>query len=100
MNKVKKSMTPFAMIYMIVFIMWFPKFFREWVLNDYSKRFTFVFSNVPGPRNPLCIAGCKTISQGFYVPAMKTVCGGIGILSHADVVKICVTADKAVMKHP
>jgi len=29
MNKVKKSMTPFAMIYMIVLIMQFPKFIRE-----------------------------------------------------------------------
>jgi hypothetical protein len=53
MNKVKKSMTPFAMIYMIVLIMQFPKFIREAILYDYSKRFTFVFSNVPGTRNPL-----------------------------------------------
>ena len=46
MDKVKLSMTPFAMIYMIKAIMSMPHFLREAVINDYSKRITFVISNV------------------------------------------------------
>lgn len=62
MEKVKKSMTPFGMIYMIKAIMSMPHFLREAVINDYSKRITFVISNVPGPRKPLKVAGCRTNS--------------------------------------
>lgn len=53
MDKVKKSMTPFAMIFMIKAIIFMPHFMREAVINDYSKRITFVISNVPGPRKVL-----------------------------------------------
>lgn len=100
MDKVKVSMTPFAMIYMIKAIMSMPHFLREAIINDYSKRITFVISNVPGSRKPLKVAGCKSNSHGFFVPALKTCCGGISILSHADTIKICVSTDKAVMEHP
>jgi WS/DGAT C-terminal domain len=100
MNKVKQSMTPFAMIFMLKAIMCMPHFMREAVINDYSKRITFVISNVHGPRKALRIGGSKTFSEGFFVPALKTVCGGISIISHADVVKICISTDKAVMEHP
>jgi diacylglycerol O-acyltransferase len=100
MDKVKHSLTPFAMIFMIKCIMSMPHIIREAVINDYTKRITFVISNVPGPRKALTIAGCKTHSQGFFVPALKTVVGGISILSHADVVKICISTDQAIMEHP
>jgi len=49
MNSVKGSMTPFAMVHMHKVIMNFPKIIRQWILNDFSKRVTFVFSSVPGP---------------------------------------------------
>ena len=62
MDKVKISMTPFAMIYMIKAIMSMPHFLREAVINDYSKRITFVISNVPGSRKPLKVSGSKTKS--------------------------------------
>jgi hypothetical protein len=61
-NKVKQSMTPFAMIFMLRAIMSMPHFIREAVINDYSKRITFVISLVPGPRKSLSIAGSKTYS--------------------------------------
>jgi|LauGreDrversion4_2_1035121.scaffolds.fasta_scaffold276971_1 hypothetical protein len=37
---------------------------------------------------------------GFFVPALHSVAGGIGIISINDVVKIGLTMDKVVMKHP
>lgn len=49
MNSVKGSMTPFAMVHMHRLIMMFPSFLTEWILNDFSKRFTFVFNSVSGP---------------------------------------------------
>jgi hypothetical protein len=49
MNRVKGSMTPFAMVHMHKVIMNFPSLIREWVFNDFSKRVTFMFNSVSGP---------------------------------------------------
>jgi hypothetical protein len=43
-DKVKQSMTPFAMIFMLRAIMSMPHFIREAIITDYSKRITFVIS--------------------------------------------------------
>jgi hypothetical protein len=61
-SKVEQSMTPFAMIFMLRAIMSMPHFVREAVINDYSKRITFIISLVPGPRKSLSISGSKTYS--------------------------------------
>lgn len=38
--------------------------------------------------------------MGFFVPAIKSLMGGIGIISHCDTVKVCLTMDKVTMEHP
>jgi hypothetical protein len=78
MNKVKGSMTPFAIVHMLKVTMNFPSLIREWVLNDFSKRVTFLFNGV----------SIKTLSESF------------SLFTHCKRVKICVTADKSVIKHP
>lgn len=100
MNKVKHSMTPFAMVHMHRVIMNFPSLIRTWILNDFSKRMTFTLSFVHGPSSPLTIAGSKSISQAFLACAMCTMSGGISVFSHCKNLKIGITADEAAMKHP
>lgn len=100
MNRVKFSMTPFAMVHMHRVIMNFPGFIREWVLNDFSKRITFSFNFVHGSQNPQTIATCKSKSQGFLSVSMGTVTGNISVFLHCKKLKICLTTDKAAMEHP
>ncbi len=38
--------------------------------------------------------------MGFIMPVGKSIVGSFSIISHADVVKVGVTMDKAVMKDP
>lgn len=100
MNKVKYSMTPFAMVHMHRVIMNFPSIIRTWILNDFSKRMTFTLSFVHGPQNPLTIASSKSKSQGFLACAMCTMSGSISVFSHCKRIKIGITADAAAIKHP
>lgn len=89
------------MVHMHSIIMRFPFLFREWVLNDFSKRFTFAYSFINGPVTPAAtIAGCRLKSMSFVEVAHGTMSGSISIFSHCQKIKICLSVDKAVMRHP
>lgn len=62
MDKLKRSMTPFAMMYMHKAIMNFPAMIREWIINDYTKRVTFGFEFIKSNSVPSTITGSKTKS--------------------------------------
>ena len=100
MNKVKYSLTPFAMIHMHKVIMHFPSIIREWILNDFSKRITFSFSFAFGPQRPITIANSRSISQAYLGVAMGTMSGAITVCTHCKKLKIGVTADAAAIKNP
>ena len=101
MNAVKKSIVPFGFLYIAKIIMAVPnQFLRNFFISLVSDRMTFVFSNVPGPQKNYVLAGKQTSCVGFFVPAVHSIAGGIGIVSINDVVKSGLTMDKVVMKHP
>jgi len=58
---------------------------------------TFGFSNVPGPKEPFIVAGKKNNGIGFIMPVGKSICGTFSIISHVDVIKVCISMDKATM---
>lgn len=96
----KKSPIPFALLYFVRILMTLPLFGIDLALSDWAERMTFAFSNVPGPRQPYIISGYKTNSVGFFVPALKTLMGGISIFSYVDRIKIGIIADKACIENP
>lgn len=73
---------------------------RDLILNDFSSKMTFVFSNVPGPKKPYVLNGKASKGISFYVPGLKSCMGGISIMSHCDTVKISLSMDESVMKDP
>jgi hypothetical protein len=88
------------MVHMHRVIINFPSFLRRWVLNDFSKRLTFVFNAMPGSQTQTTIAGSTQLSQAFLGMSYHTMSGSISVFTHCKKVKIGLTADKAVMKHP
>ena len=77
-----------------------PHFLRDMLIEMFGKKMCFVFSNVPGPSEPYKLTGVPTKSLAFFVPAIKSLAGGIAIISHCDTVKISLTMDKVTMGHP
>ena len=100
MNALKKSIEPIGLVYLIKIVMQLPEFLRAFILEDFCDKMTFGFSNVPGPKKTFVTAGYRAQSLGFIMPVGKSIVGSFSIISHADVVKVGVTMDKAVMKDP
>ena len=98
MDSIKKSIEPIGLSYLIKIIMQLPEFARAYILEDFCDKMTFGFSNVPGPKHPYCTAGYRTQALGFIMPVGKSICGSFSVISHVDVIKMCVTMDQATMK--
>jgi len=98
MNNVKKSLEPIGMTYIIKLLMFLPNCLRHFIMEDYAGKVTFGFSNVPGPKNKFVIAGYRCQALGFMMPVGWSLVGSFSIISHADVVKIGIAFDKAVMR--
>ena len=50
MNKLKQSMEPIILYYLIKITMQLPHFLREFIFEDFCTKFSVGFSNVPGSR--------------------------------------------------
>ena len=98
MNSLKNSIEPIGLVYLIKIVMQLPEFMRAFVLEDFCDKMTFGFSNVPGPKKTFVTAGYRAQSIGFIMPTGKSIVGSFSIISHADIIKVGVTMDKAVMK--
>ena len=71
-----------------------PWILSDCLLDDYTSKLTMNFSNVPGPKEPWSIAGAKCKSFAFQMPTAKRMTLGWAIISHSDVLKVTVSADK------
>jgi hypothetical protein len=100
MDAMKDSPSPFGYYYLIVILMYFPRTISQTLLEVYSGKCTFAFSNVPGPRAPYVVVGSKVKHMSFFVPQMLKVCGGFSIMSHYDTVKLGIMLDKTVADRP
>ena len=61
---------------------------------------TFGFSNVPGPKEPYVLDGKVNHGIGFIMPVGRSIVGSISIISHVNVIKVCMSMDKACMESP
>ena len=100
MQAFKSSQLPFAYIQLINVMMHTPLFMRDYLLGDYTNKLTFVWSNVPGFKNPLVVNNKKAKVIGFYPPAIKALIGQFGLISYVDRLKLGICMDKVAMQDP
>lgn len=93
MDKLKKSIEPFAMYYFIYLATLLPSFIASFITKFVASKMSLVFSNVPGPKKPLTFVEKKAKSMFFFVPSLGNLGSGISILSHGDIVKIGCISD-------
>ena len=91
----KTALMPFGFYYVCKLVPLFPFFVFDWLLNVWTRKVIGFFSNVPGPREAWSIAGYKCKSFAFMIPFGKRLTMGWAAISHADVMKVTVAADKA-----
>ena len=77
-----------------------PAEMEKRVVGMFGTRATTVLTNVPGPREPLKLAGKEISSMMFWVPQSGGLGLGLSILSYAGKVRVGIAADKGLVSKP
>jgi WS/DGAT/MGAT family acyltransferase len=77
-----------------------PKILQENLLALLARNATAVMTNVPGPQQPLFLAGASIASLMFWVPQSGDIGMGVSILSYDGAVQFGVVTDRALCPDP
>lgn len=77
-----------------------PKQMQSEIQNYFAKKATAVMSNVPGPQNPLYLAGSQLDQIMFWVPQSGDIGVGVSILSYNGGVQFGLVTDNAIASDP
>jgi diacylglycerol O-acyltransferase / wax synthase len=77
-----------------------PKLVQDQLFNILLSRATAVMTNVPGPAEPLTVAGSTLKQSLFWVPQTGDVGMGVSILSYAGKVQFGLITDAALTPDP
>ena len=70
------------------------------IVDIFAAKVSAVMTNVPGPREPLYLAGSRLQDMMFWVPAPGSLSLGISILSYAGNVMVGVATDAGLIPDP
>ncbi|QDQ28451.1 wax ester/triacylglycerol synthase family O-acyltransferase [Chitinimonas arctica] len=77
-----------------------PNMIEQPAIEYFSTKSTAVMTNVPGPREPIYLAGAKVHDLQFWVPQSGEIGMGVSILSYNDRVNFGVMTDKKLVPDP
>lgn len=77
-----------------------PKQMQNEIQNYFTRKATAVMSNVPGPQNPLYLAGSQLDQIMFWVPQSGDIGVGVSILSYNGGVQFGIVTDDAIASDP
>src|SRR5690554_200560 len=77
-----------------------PDVLERRALDLLSNKASAVLTNVPGPREPVYLAGSKLVQPMFWVPQSGNIGIGMSIFSYAGTVQFGITVDKAIDADP
>jgi hypothetical protein len=77
-----------------------PRALQEMLLQTLARNATSVMTNVPGPQQPLYMAGAKIERFMFWVPQAGDIGMGVSILSYNGQVQFGLIADRGLCPDP
>jgi WS/DGAT/MGAT family acyltransferase len=77
-----------------------PAALQRTALELFSRKATAVATNVPGPKMPLYLAGCKVSDMMFWVPQTGSIGLGISIMSYNGKVHFGLIGDAKLVPDP
>ena len=77
-----------------------PRALQKQALDFLAKKATAVMTNVPGPEQPLYMAGAQVRRMMFWVPQSGNIGIGVSILSYAGGVQFGLITDKRLCDEP
>ena len=100
MQKLKSSRQAIVAYGLLAAIGVAPPVLREVALEMFSRKASAVATNVPGPQQPLYMAGCTLREMMFWVPQTGSIGLGISILSYRGRVHFGLIADARLIPDP
>jgi hypothetical protein len=77
-----------------------PRTLQEVLLSLLARNATAVMTNVPGPQQPLYLAGARIRSLMFWVPQSGDIGMGVSIISYAGEVQFGLVTDRTLCPDP
>jgi diacylglycerol O-acyltransferase len=100
MDRLKAGRQAWATLRLLGLVGWAPLPLARLALQIFSRKATFVVSNVPGPPESLRLAGQEIADLMFWVPHPQGLACGASILSYAGTIRVGVRSDAAVLPDP
>ena len=97
----KTSLEPFEMMMIVNIITALPTMITKSISWESCEKVSLVFSNVPGPKQPLSFSGgLKAKKMMFFAPGLGKLSSCISVISHANIIKVGCLSDKACIEKP
>ena len=100
MDELKSSLQPVVAMGMLNAIGYLPPALQPLPIQFFGSKASLVLTNVPGPREPLYLAGERLRRPMFWVPQSGRLGLGISILSYAGEVVVGVASDAGLVPDP
>ncbi len=100
MKSLKGSSQAFATLSLLAFVGNLPAPVEEPATALFSAKASLVASNLPGPREPLSLAGNPVSNVLFWVPQAGSIGTGVSMLSYNGQVQFGVSADQQLIPEP
>ncbi len=100
MQELKGSSQAAATLGMLSVVGSLPAPVENPVVTLFSAKASLVFSNLPGPREPLQVCGVRIRQVLFWVPEAGSIGTGVSMLSYRDEVHFGVISDRQMIERP
>jgi diacylglycerol O-acyltransferase len=100
MNALKGSYQPVLALGLLAAMGTGPKALQEVLLQALSRNASGVMTNVPGPQEPLYLAGAAIDSLMFWVPQSGDIGMGVSIISYNGAVQFGIITDRGLCPDP
>ena len=100
MNALKGSYQPVLALGLLAAMGTGPKALQEILLQALSRNGSAVMTNVPGPQEPLYLAGAAIESLMFWVPQSGDIGMGVSIISYNGAVQFGIVTDRGLCPDP
>jgi len=100
MNALKGSYQPVLALGLLAAMGSGPRMLQEALLTALARNATAVMTNVPGPQQPLYMAGAPIESLMFWVPQSGDIGIGVSIISYSGAVHFGLVSDRGLCPDP
>lgn len=100
MDELKESYQPILALGLLGAVGMGPNLLQQSLLDILSNKASAVMTNVPGPREPLYLAGAPIAEMMFWVPQSGSIGMGVSILSYHEQVHFGLVTDQKIVADP